>query len=215
MFACQANSKSDAFPSPHGSGTSSTHARLKSVISILPTEYAFLAASFCGEWTSANDSQRDEKISWLTFGADIIFPWRGTQLKVLTRVKASPCGAFIGPQPNNNDNKLLTTTPPLSLSLSILPDVWEGFSAEFPFKFDDLRLSFSHFSVVTREMGEDIRHNNPSLSPDLEATGGCGCELTRTNSDSSSITADNSKEAPPRCGNAGPVIFGLLLLFVS
>ncbi|KAB1208532.1 hypothetical protein CJ030_MR7G007475 [Morella rubra] len=54
-------------------------------------------------------------------------------------------------------------------------------------------------------MGEDIRHNNPSLSPDLEATGGCGCELTRTNSDSSSITADNSKEAPPRCGNAGPL----------
>ncbi|XP_062176554.1 cold-regulated protein 27 isoform X2 [Alnus glutinosa] len=47
-------------------------------------------------------------------------------------------------------------------------------------------------------MRENLRPNIPPP----QATAGCGSELTRTNSDSSAITADTSKEPSRHCGNA-------------
>ncbi|KAF3435406.1 hypothetical protein FNV43_RR22495 [Rhamnella rubrinervis] len=65
-------------------------------------------------------------------------------------------------------------------------------------------------------MGENLQENIPTTSSSLdheEATEGCESELTRTNSDSSAISLDTSKDFSSHCADARLVL--LLYLLIS
>lgn len=55
-------------------------------------------------------------------------------------------------------------------------------------------------------MEENLRRNIPLPSPDHEVMAGCMSKLTQTNSDSSALTVDCSKDFSHRTVNARPVL---------
>lgn len=112
--------------------------------------------------------------------------------------KSDAMWSLYWPQPNN-----------LSLSRSLFFSLG-GFLCEF---LNDFRLFFCAFRVGLRGMTENLRPNIPSPFPEPQAMAGCVSELTRTNSDSSAITADTSKEPSHHCGNARTVNFELFNFF--
>lgn len=158
-----------------------------------PPEYTVLAAS---HWSPGWRKNILADIRRRYFFAR---SWRGTPLMVLTRVKATPCGAFIGPNLTNN----------LPLSRSLFFSLG-GFLCEF---LTDFRFFFCAFRVGLRGMTENLRPNIPSPFREPQAMAGCVSELTRTNSDSSAITADTSKEPSRHCGNARTVNFEIFNFF--
>lgn len=158
----------------------------------------------------AREDKTGENI-WLALAEDIISSVRlGTQLLLLTRVKALPCGAF---------TSFSISPPHLSSTIFLSLQEYIYFVAEgllflflfcFSFSFSGL---IKHLDILWME-----ENCMPCPPPSPSAADiACNHELTRSNSNASALTAENCLDTYRRSENATPVtmIFPSSFLYVA